>query len=1044
MASPEAPGELIESCLNGKCVLFAGAGLSAQAEVPIWDDFLLNLLALARDHGALDQEEAASLEAALREGQRNAAADGLVQAFANDRPLLQDFLRQSYPESTAPSSAHQHLRQVPFAAIVTTNYDRLLERTFPEFAASGLFTSTDAEALLDALSQKHPFILKLYGLIERPETLIFAPVEYREALSSNVSFSKFMEGLFFSRNFFFIGLSLEGIQDFLSGFVFRGASPPKHYALVAVAGSAWRTTAALLQRRYNVNVISFPLSEAFPEVEEFAGALADATRRAAGPAGLTARAAAAASAPGIRRLVLEDIGPFESLDLELPRDSSWKVLLGDNGVGKSTILKAIAVAIMGSDARSYAARLVRAGKTRGRITLITEQNPSGYITDIHTKDMTSEAEVVSLPSRPMEAEGWLALGFSPLRIVSWSSSSGPQPVVQKGRPSADDLVPLVSGESDPRMDRLKQWIVNLDAADNAGQVITLQELRTLKAHIDRVSSLSFSADGRRLASASIDRSIRIWDVLTGKELRMMVAHATGVNAVALNADGSRAFTASYHGTIKVWDVESGKVIRTIDPGRGQILALDASADGGTLAAGFETGLIGVWALDNGESSPLLDTGKGPRWLELPPGEVWAVVLTADGRAVVSGAQDGSIRLWDTQTGSELQTFGKGAMAIWSVALSSRADRLISGSEDGSVRLWEIATGRELRTLESSGSPVMSVALAADGRTAACGCTDGTLKVWELDAVRQSRPIRAHSDPVWSVAFGAGTLASASDDKTIKLWSIVSSSGPISQGSETIKKFFQLAGALTDRPDIDFLRVTDDYRVLVKVADVRDGAPIEILSQGLTSLFGWVGVLCQRLKETRQAPAADPLPTDSYALVLIDEIDAHMHPLWQQVLVHRLKRAFPNVQFIASTHSPLIVGGLGKDEVDRFTIKQGQIARVDFDPDMTLGRTDQILTSELFNLQTTLDPKTQEIMGEYETLLGKSQRAPDEERRYLQLARQLEERIPPSPSGLVERRAAELLQVLQEVDLKHPNAAARAAVEAGMSRLAKALRGEAAP
>jgi predicted ATP-dependent endonuclease of OLD family len=75
------------------------------------------------------------------------------------------------------------------------------------------------------------------------------------------------------------------------------------------------------------------------------------------------------------------------------------------------------------------------------------------------------------------------------------------------------------------------------------------------------------------------------------------------------------------------------------------------------------------------------------------------------------------------------------------------------------------------------------------------------------------------------------------------------------------------------------------------------------------LLGWVGYLCQRLKETAQDSNSDPLSTDGYALVLIDEVDAHMHPRWQQVLVRRLKQVFPNVQFIASTHSPLIVGGL---------------------------------------------------------------------------------------------------------------------------------------
>jgi len=384
--------------------------------------------------------------------------------------------------------------------------------------------------------------------------------------------------------------------------------------------------------------------------------------------------------------------------------------LGDNGVGKSTILKAIAAAIMGSDARSYASRLVRAGSTLGRITLITEQNPSGYITEILTTDMSGVAEVVSRPGRPMEAEGWLALGFSPLRIVTWNPLSGPQSMVQKGRPTADDLMPLLNGEVDPRMDRLKQWIVNLDAA--------------------------------------------------------------------------------------------------------------------------------------AKTSP-----------------------------------------------------------------------------DGSIR-----------------------------------------------------------------------------------------------AAETIAAFFQLLRDLTDRQDIDFASVDANFRVLVKIADIASGVPIEVLSQGLTSLFGWIGVLCQRIKETQQDASQAALPKEAFALVLIDELDAHMHPRWQQVLVSRLKDCFPNVQFIACTHSPLIVGGLEKSEVERFTISDGAIARVDFDSDMTLGRFDQILTGELFGLASTLDATTQNLIAEYRKLLGKSHRSDPEQQRYLALARDLEKRIPPSPSNLVERRARELLEALRPLEL----------------------------
>jgi hypothetical protein len=252
------PADLIQSCLAGECVLFAGAGLSARAGVPTWNQFLFDLLDHALKHKVFDSGYAKSLGTALNEGACDAVADGIVQMFGNQREVLQSFLQQYFQETGPIASGHQLLQQIPFSSVITTNYDRLLEQAFSDYATEGLFTPKDAEPLLDALSQKRRFVLKLYGLIERLETLIFAPIEYREALSSNILFSKFMEGIFFSRTFFFVGLGIEGIQDFLSGFVFRGTSPRKHFALVAVTGAAWEAKARFLQSRYNIEVIPFP------------------------------------------------------------------------------------------------------------------------------------------------------------------------------------------------------------------------------------------------------------------------------------------------------------------------------------------------------------------------------------------------------------------------------------------------------------------------------------------------------------------------------------------------------------------------------------------------------------------------------------------------------------------------------------------------------------------------------------------------------------------------------------------------------------------
>jgi WD40 repeat protein len=1002
---PAIPQELIDSCRVGECVLFAGAGLSARAGVPTWNRFLAALIAFAEQHKILDADYAASLSAALQEGGRDAAADAVVQAFGNRRELLLDFMGQAFPEPQSISQAHEYLRKIPFASVVTTNYDRMLEIAFPEYERAGLFTPKDAESLLDCLSQKRRFLLKLYGIIERPETLIFAPVEYRDVVSANVSYAKFIEGLFFSRNFFFTGLSLEGIQDFLSSFVFRGISPRKHFALVPMEGSASKAKADLLLRRYNIQVIPIGISETFPEVDGFLQRLSEAAPLPEPPAAGTAVVKTTA-AQGIRKLILEDIGPFPRLELDFAKEWNWKILLGNNGVGKSTILKAIATAIIGSDARSYAARLVRAGATRGRITLTTEGNPSGYITEIYTKDMTSEAEVVSIPSRPMEAEGWLALGFSPLRVVTWMASSGAQAIVQKGRPSADDLVPLLSGEPDPRMDRLKQWIVNLDNAHKTGQG-SPQEFRTFSGHMGRVSSVAFSGDSSTLVSGALDGTVKTWDVATGKQTVMNEAHSAGVNCVAITADGATAVSGSFDRTIRVWDTRTRRSLRSLIGSQSQVLSLALTADGSKLVSGTEGGSIREWNPGTGKQIEMLDSGMK---------EVWSLALSADGRTMASCSDDGKVRVW-TVAGRLLSRF-KFDVAAWSIALTPDGKTLVAGTPNSEVFVWDLGTGEVVRTLRGCPGEVFAVAVSGDGRTVVSGSGEGTLCVWEDGATTPTRINKAHTEGVWSVALSPDgkIIASGGDDKAIKIWSLSLPEVSVSP-LETINKFFQLVGMVTDRNDIEFLKVRDDFRVLIKTGTVPDGVPMEVLSQGLTSLFGWIGVLCQRLKETLENPTNDALPTDSYALVLIDEIDAHMHPRWQQVLVHRLKKAFPNVQFIACTHSPLIVGGLSKEEVAAFELVDGQILPVDFSADTTLGRTDQILVGELFGLSTTLDPVTQEMMRTYQRLLGKSKRSDAEQAEFMRLGQQLEERIPPAPAIPLERRARELIEKLQSIDLK---------------------------
>jgi hypothetical protein len=259
-----------------------------------------------------------------------------------------------------------------------------------------------------------------------------------------------MEGLFFRARFCF-SAPVSRIADYLRFVAVRTAA--QHYALVAVTGTAWLVKAEVLQRRYNIKVLPFPVSSTFAQVTEFlvrSLTRRRSARRRAEDGQRRRGSAAAATHPPEHRAAKE---------LELEFRSLWKILLGDNGVGKSSILRAIAVAIVGSEARHTAGRLLKVGQTLGSVTLVTARNPSGYVTEIQR--VGTGADVISRGGRRSKPRtGWRsAFRRCADRPEGAEGSAGRL----DPRPTADDVMPLLAGEADNRSDDLKQWLVNTHA-----------------------------------------------------------------------------------------------------------------------------------------------------------------------------------------------------------------------------------------------------------------------------------------------------------------------------------------------------------------------------------------------------------------------------------------------------------------------------------------------------------------------------------------------------------------------------------------------------
>jgi hypothetical protein len=155
--------------------------------------------------------------------------------------------------------------------------------------------------------------------------------------------------------------------------------------------------------------------------------------------------------------------------------------------------------------------------------------------------------------------------------------------------------------------------------------------------------------------------------------------------------------------------------------------------------------------------------------------VKSVTFSPDGQTVLSGSQDGMLRLWDVASSRLLKTLMGHSDGVMSVAFSPDGRSALSGSDDDTLKLWDVASGRLRRTFEGHQRGVESVAFSPDGRSLLSGSADDKLKLWDAASGRLLKTLTGHGDIVRSVAFSPDgrSVLSGSDDRTLKLWDVAS-------------------------------------------------------------------------------------------------------------------------------------------------------------------------------------------------------------------------------------------------------------------------------